>query len=111
MSQHDEKLIIVFPIEAVIARRFCHGPRGWSIPLKFDPAAGVLLLSGIGALGRHLMGSDEERVGASQNARGVVHTAPRCNGRPDLIQRPGDGTLLGAPGVSNRPNLQSPLVN
>jgi hypothetical protein len=31
----------------------------------------------------------------------------KCH-RPDLIHRPGDGTLLRAAGVSNRPNLQSP---
>ena len=33
----------------------------------------------------------------------------KCH-RPDLVHRPGDGTLLRAVDIRNRPNLQSPFV-
>lgn len=36
--------------------------------MSFGPVADVLLLSGVGAHGRHLMGSDEEQVGQSSSA-------------------------------------------
>ena len=52
------------------------------------------------APGRHLMGSDEEQVGQSKK-RAVVRTAPPRIMRPDLIHRPGDGTLLR--GLVSRP--------
>src|SRR3954466_7071872 len=45
------------------------------------------------ARGRHLMGSDEERVGQSKYAQSSK-VAPLCNMRPDPIHRPGNGTLL-----------------
>jgi hypothetical protein len=42
------------------------------------------------ALGRHLMGSDEEQVGQSKASSGEALL--RCH-RSDLIYRPGDGTF------------------
>jgi hypothetical protein len=65
MSQHDKK-----PIRSSYCSPLLSRAPGVVNPFEVDPAAGVLLLSGVGALGRHLMGSDEERVGISQNELG-----------------------------------------
>ena len=59
-------------------------------------------------LGRNPMESDEEQVANLTTRSGEALL--KCH-RSDLIHRPGDGTLLRAKGVSNRPNLQSPLVS
>ena len=58
------------------------------------------------ALGRHLMRSDEERVGQSNYARSSK-VAPLCNMQPDLIHRPGNGTLLR--GLVSRPRTRDLL--
>jgi len=54
------------------------------------------------ALGRHLMGSDEEQVDQSNYAQ-WQRPAEMSSVWPD--HRPGDGTLLRAAGIPNRPNL------
>ena len=60
---HVRKEDVVARALTQLARKlgFCNGPSCVNPFSSVCPAAGVLLLSGVGAKGRHLMASDEDR--------------------------------------------------
>jgi hypothetical protein len=63
----------------------------WSIPRAIILSPVSFFCPG-SALGRHLMGSDEERVGQSNNCSGEALL--QCH-RPGLIDRPGNAPITG----------------